>query len=138
MTSFIERLAAARRQAAEERAAAEQAEQAKQVEPPDPWIEVLRGVKGRIDEHDQVERVSTVFLMELLEVPLHRRLGVSKRLCRAMLELGFQPTRVFGLNERGYKEHIRGYARAVETNKNARHLSATVPIDEQQLGAAGG
>ena len=70
--------------------------------------------------------------MELLGVPLYRRLGKSKRLCRVMLKLGFQPTRVFGLNERGYKEQIRGYCRLVET-KNARHLSAMVAIDEQQL-----
>jgi hypothetical protein len=101
-------------------AAKQAAEQAKQIESPDEWIEILRNVKGRIDD-DNVERISSLFLFEYLDVKPHERLSQSQRLKQAMCNaLGWQQTRVFHLNERSWREQIRGYARLVETNNQLR------------------
>ena len=133
MSSFLEKVAAARtqHQLAAEVTAAEQAKQ--NVEPPDAWVEQLRNIKGCVDE-DNVERVSTVFLMEYLGVPPYKRLSLSKRLQKVMVNsLGWQPTRVFGLNERSYKEQLRGFARLVETDKPAGRFRLAAA--EQTMGA---
>ena len=138
MTSYIQRLHEAREQitalrAAEEAAAA--AERAREAEKAiDPWLPLLKEVRGSVDEYG-VERITTQLLLELLDVPLHAKLSESKRLKRLMVILGWQPVRVFGLNIRGNKEQLRGFAKMpTARTKNARHLSATVGIDEQHVG----
>ena len=47
--------------------------------------------------------------------------------------LGWQPTRVFGLNERSYKEQLRGFARLVETDEPAERFRLAAA--EQPIGA---
>ena len=128
--SFLEKIDAARAQQNEKRAAEAAAQTAAQQTPPepvDPWVEQLRNIRGRCDE-DGVERISTLFVMEYLGVPPYKRLSLSKRLQKVMVNsLGWQPTRVFGLNERSYKEQLRGFARLVETDKPAGRTSAFTP-----------
>lgn len=139
-TAILRRRREARRaaEAAAEAAARAAAEQ-KPVEPPDPWVEQLRNIKGRIDPTDGVERISTLFIMEFLGVKPHKRLSEFKRLQKVMVNsLGWQPTRVFGLNERSYREQLRGFARIVETDKkhHGRFRLAAADADEQS--AVGG
>ena len=78
MTSYIQRLHEAREQitalrAAEEAAAA--AERAREAEKAiDPWLPLLKEVRGSVDEYG-VERITTQLLLELLDVPLHAKLS---------------------------------------------------------------
>lgn len=135
MNSFVERLAKTRAQLAAVRAAEAAAAAAeKRLEAQkaiDPWLPLLKEVRGSVDEFG-VERITSQLLFELLDVPLHAKLSEAKRLKRLMVILGWQPVRVFGLNIRGNKEQLRGFAKIPTVpSKNARHLSATVAIDEQ-------
>ena len=88
--------------------------QAEKVAPEiDLWRLRLERVHGKID-YDDIERVSSQTLLDLLEVPQrHRRAGVYRRLARVMTELGWRATRVRDLNGRGFKEQLRGFCREV-------------------------
>jgi hypothetical protein len=78
----------------------------------DPWRLTLERVRGKIDLFDNLERISSQTLLDLLEVPQRdRTAGTFRRLAKVMAELGWSPVRVRDFNCRGYKEQIRGYCR---------------------------
>ena len=77
----------------------------------DPWRLRLERLRGKIGD-DNVERIGTQAIFDVLEVPQHNRgAGACKRLARLMRELGWSPIKARVLNQRGLLEQIRGYAR---------------------------
>jgi hypothetical protein len=78
----------------------------------DPWMPVLRKVNGKIGK-DGVQRVSTMDVFDLLEVPMGARPAQTVRLSRVMRQLGWQNIRARGLNPGSYRDRVRGYAREV-------------------------
>ena len=87
------------------------AAQTEAAQPVDPWrlrLERVRGTTGL----DGLERVSSQFLLDLLEVPQRSRTaGTYRRLAKLMSELGWTAVRVRDLTRGGYKEQVRGYVR---------------------------
>jgi hypothetical protein len=78
----------------------------------DPWRLRLERVHGKIDFFDNLERVSSQTLLDLLEVPQRdRTAGTFRRLSKLMTELGWSAVRVRDLTRGGYREQIRGYCR---------------------------
>jgi hypothetical protein len=77
----------------------------------DPWRLPLERLRGRIGD-DNVERVANQAVLDFLEVPQRNRgAGACRRLAKLMRELGWSPIKARGLNQRGLREQIRGYAR---------------------------
>ena len=94
-TSFIERLADHRTKKA-----------------PDPWIDVLRTIKGQVGYFDGLERISTEAVFEHLDLPpLKRTPEAAKRLRGLMVQLGWMPVRARAVSARGRAARVRGYAR---------------------------
>ena len=92
----------------------EEAAKSVAAESADPWRLALARVRGKVDFYDQLERVSSQTLLDLLEVPQRNRTaGVFRRLSRVMTELGWTPLRVRDLTRGGYREQVRGYCREV-------------------------
>jgi hypothetical protein len=90
----------------------EEAAKAAAAEIVDPWRLMLERVRGKIDFSDQLERVSSQTLLDLLEVPQRNRTaGTFRRLSKVMAELGWSAVRVRDLTRGGYKEQVRGYCR---------------------------
>jgi hypothetical protein len=78
----------------------------------DPWFSPLSRVRGKIDFADNLERVSSQTLLDLLEIPQQsRRAPVYRRIARLMAQLRWTPVRVRELTGRGSKEQVRGYCR---------------------------
>jgi hypothetical protein len=78
----------------------------------DPWRLRLERVHGKIDFFDNLERISSQTLLDLLEVPQRNRTaGTFRRLSKLMTELGWTAVRVRDLTRGGYKEQVRGYCR---------------------------
>ena len=78
----------------------------------DPWLSPLSRVRGKIDFADNLERVSSQTLLDLLEIPQQsRRAPVYRRIAKLMGQLGWTPIRVRDLTGRGFKEQVRGYCR---------------------------
>jgi hypothetical protein len=78
---------------------------------PDPWRLRLEGVRGKVG-YDQIERVSTQTLLDLLEVPQRgRNAGTCRRLAKLMRELGWSPIKARGMTQNGFRDQVRGYAR---------------------------
>ena len=78
---------------------------------PDPWRLRLERVRGKVD-YDQIERVSTQTLLDLLEVPQRgRNAAVCRRLATLMRELGWTPIKARGMTQNGFRDQVRGYAR---------------------------
>jgi hypothetical protein len=76
-----------------------------------PWLLPLRRVQGKVD-YDGVARVSTQTLLDILEVPQHRRrTGTYRLLSTLMAELGWTAVRVRDRTRGGYLEQVRGYCR---------------------------
>ena len=134
MPSFLEKIHAAERHAAAvEAAEASAAAEKRRLEDEkiDPWIPVLRELKGEPDPHDHTLKFTTNFLLEYLNVEPWQHLGAAKRLKRCMLELGFTPIRTWGVNKRGQTNQVRAYCKAFYTpSKDARRLAAAAA--EQQ------
>jgi hypothetical protein len=77
----------------------------------DPWRVRLGRVRGRIFD-DGIERISTQAVFDMLEVPQSSRgAGACRRLAELMRQLGWTPTQARGLNQAGFRDMIRGYAR---------------------------
>jgi hypothetical protein len=77
----------------------------------DPWRLPLERLRGQIGD-DGIERLSTQAVLDVLQVPQRSRgAGACRRLARLMRELGWRPVKARGLNQRGLREQIRGYAR---------------------------
>src|SRR6266699_1000138 len=77
----------------------------------DPWRLRLERLRGK-DSGDGIERISTQAVFDILEVPQRNRgAGACRRLAKQMLALKWVPIKARGLNQRGLREQIRGYAR---------------------------
>jgi hypothetical protein len=77
----------------------------------DPWRLPLGRLRGKIGD-DGVERISTQAVFDVLEVPQRNRgAGACRRLASLMRELGWTPIKARGLNQAGFCDQIRGYAR---------------------------
>jgi len=88
----------------------------------DPWRPTLERVRGKVDFHDCLERISSQTLLDLLEVPQRKRTaGVFRRLSRVMTELGWTALRVRDLTRGGYKERVRGYCRDARDRQPINH-----------------
>jgi hypothetical protein len=84
----------------------------------DPWRLPLERVRGKVGD-DNVERIATQALFDLLEVPQRSRSAAAcRRLARLMRELGWTSMKARGLTQAGYRDQVRGYAR--EAKKSAR------------------
>lgn len=78
-----------------------------------PWRLRLERVHGKIG-YDGVERISTQDVFDHLEVPQKQRAaGACRRLAKLMRELGWTPVKARGLGQSGFRDQVRGYARAV-------------------------
>ena len=77
----------------------------------DPWRLRLERLQGKLGDYG-VERMSTQAVFDFLEVPQSvRSAGACRRLASLMRELGWGPIKARGLNQGGFREQIRGYAR---------------------------
>jgi hypothetical protein len=77
----------------------------------DPWRLPLERLRGKVGD-DGVERISTQAVFDLLEIPqASRGAGACRRLAELMRELGWTPIKARGLNQAGFRDQIRGYAR---------------------------
>jgi hypothetical protein len=100
MVSFIEKL----NQAKAERAARNA----------EPWRLPLERLHGK-DSGDGIERIATQAVFDFLEVPqVNRGAGACKRLARVMKDLGWSPIKARGLNQAGFRDQIRGYAKDLQ------------------------
>jgi hypothetical protein len=88
----------------------------------DPWRLALERVRGKIDFYDQLERVSSQTLLDLLEVPQRNRsAGTFQRLSKIMTEIGWTAVRVRDLTRGGYLEQVRGYCRDARNRQPNNH-----------------
>jgi hypothetical protein len=79
--------------------------------PVDPWRLRLERARGKLGD-DDIERVSTQALFDLLELPQKpRTTGACRRLATLMRELGWSPIKARGLTQGGFRDQVRGYAR---------------------------
>ena len=77
----------------------------------DLWRQRLERLRGK-DSGDGIERISTQAVFDFLEVSqVNRRAGACKRLARVMKDLGWSPIKARGLNQAGFRDQIRGYAK---------------------------
>ena len=75
------------------------------------WRLPLERLRGKIGD-DGIERISTQAVFDVLEVlQRNRGAGASRRLAKLMRELGWAPIKARGLNQAGFRDQIRGYAR---------------------------
>ena len=78
----------------------------------DPWHLRLEAVRGKVGD-DGVERISTHTLFDTLEVPQRNRTdGACRRLAKQMRALGWSSIKARGLTPGGFKDQVRGWARA--------------------------
>src|ERR1700736_1906059 len=78
---------------------------------PDPWRLRLERVRGKVG-YDQIERVSTQTVLDLLEVPQRgRNAAACRRLAKLMRELGWTPIKARGMTQNGFRDQVRGWAR---------------------------
>jgi hypothetical protein len=82
----------------------------KQAGTEDPWVPMLRKIKGKVGQ-DGVERIATADVFDILEVAMGARSAQTVRLSRVMRQLGWQNIRARGLNPGSYRDRVRGYAR---------------------------
>jgi hypothetical protein len=83
----------------------------------DPWLPVLRKVRGHISPDGNAERVSTGRLFDLLGIPIPKRRALSVRLSKAMCGLGWRHIREHGLNDQGFLSRVRGFSRPVKGSR---------------------
>jgi hypothetical protein len=78
----------------------------------DPWHLRLERVRGKMGD-DGIERVSTQTVFDILDVPQRsRNAGACRRLAKLMRDLGWSPIKARGLTPGGFKDQVRGWARA--------------------------
>jgi hypothetical protein len=91
--------------------------------PADPWLAPLQRVRGKV-EFDGTERVSSQYLLDMLEVPQpSRTAGTYRRLAKLMAELGWTAVRVRDLTRGGYNEQVRGYVRKNLNQQSPNHMA---------------
>jgi hypothetical protein len=89
----------------------ERAKAEAQAENAEPWRVRLERLRGKVGD-DGIERITTQAVFDILEVPQRSRgAGACRRLAAVMRDLGWSPIKARGLNQRGLREQIRGYAR---------------------------
>jgi len=89
--------------------------------PEDPWRLRLERVRGKVD-YDNLERMSSQMLLDMLEVPQRSRTaGTYRRLAKLMTELGWTAVRVRDLTRGGYLEQVRGYCRDARFHSNPKN-----------------
>ena len=77
----------------------------------DPWRVRLERLRGKVGD-DGIERISTQAVFDVLEIPQRNRgAGACRRLAKLMRELGWTPIKARGLNQAGFRDMIRGYAK---------------------------
>jgi hypothetical protein len=77
----------------------------------DAWTIQLERVRGKVGG-DGIERIATQALFDILEVPQRLRTpGACRRLAKVMTGLNWSPVKARGLDQAGFKDQIRGYAR---------------------------
>jgi hypothetical protein len=77
----------------------------------DPWRLPLERLRGKVGD-DGIERISTQAVFDVLEVPQRSRgPGACKRLAGLLRELQWTPIKARGLNQAGFRDQIRGYAK---------------------------
>jgi hypothetical protein len=77
----------------------------------DTWRLRLERVRGKVGD-DGIERVTTQALFDVLEVHQGARTaGACRRLAKVMRELGWHAIKARGLNQAGFRDQVRGYAR---------------------------
>jgi hypothetical protein len=77
----------------------------------DPWRSPLERLRGKLCD-DDIERISTQAVFDVLEVPQRSRgPAACRRLAKLMRELGWTPIKARGLNQAGFRDQIRGYAK---------------------------
>jgi hypothetical protein len=77
----------------------------------DPWRLRLEGIRGKVS-YDDIERISTQSIFDLLEHPQRaRNAGACRRLAKLMRELGWTPIKARGMMQNGFRDQVRGYAR---------------------------
>jgi hypothetical protein len=77
----------------------------------DPWRLRVERLRGKVGD-DGIERISTQAMFDALEVPQRSRgAGACRRLAKLMRELDWVPIKARGLNQAGFRDMIRGYAR---------------------------
>jgi hypothetical protein len=88
----------------------------------EPWRLPLERLHGQIGD-DGIERVTTQAVLDVLEIPQHRRrAGTYRRLSKLMTELGWTAVRVRGMTRGGYIEQVRGFCR--DARDHRRHSAA--------------
>jgi hypothetical protein len=76
----------------------------------DAWAPILANLKGTVV--GGIERIATFRVFELLGIPPRAQSSdIRRRLARRMTELGWQPIRCHGLNEKSFLTRVRGFAR---------------------------
>ena len=77
----------------------------------DPWQLRLEGIHGKKWD-DDIERISTQTIFDILEVPHRSRTaGTCRRLSKLMRDLGWSAIKARGLTPGGFRDQVRGYAR---------------------------
>jgi hypothetical protein len=77
----------------------------------EPWRVRLERLRGTVGDNG-IERISTQAVFDILEIPQRSRgAGACRRLSAVMRDLGWSTIKARGLNQRGLREQIRGYAR---------------------------
>jgi hypothetical protein len=78
------------------------------------------GARAGDDSFDELERISTQTLMDILEVPQRRRTaGTYRHLATLTAELGWTAVRVRDMTRGGYKEQVRGYVRTAPSHRQS-------------------
>jgi hypothetical protein len=77
----------------------------------DPWRLRLERIRGKVCD-DGIERISTQAVFDVLEVLQgNRGAGACRRLATLIRDLGWTAIKARGLNQAGFRDMIRGYAR---------------------------
>ncbi len=87
------------------------------IAPSDPWLPLLRKLKGESGYYDRTERIATDAVFEYLEMPpFQRTADAAKRLRGLMVRLGWTPVRSRHTTSKGIATRVRGYARMPGTD----------------------
>ena len=77
----------------------------------DPWMATLESLKGKIGP-DRIERITTQAIYDFLNLSRSERTpSAARRLAAIMREAGWSSTRLWGINQKGTRDQVRGYAR---------------------------
>ena len=104
----------------------------------DPWHIRLSQLRGQIGD-DGVERISTLGVLDVLEVPqCRRRAGTYRRLAKLMAEAGgWTAVRMRAPTRGGYLEQVRGFARVPRGGMAPSPPVGSAHSPLRQLAAAG-